>query len=254
MSMFNPNDPDSFNDAALSQPSSSDASQPSDETQALSMFSGGMDDDDAALTEGFSNESGVAGLLSNNRVLIAGVAIVAAGCLGVMKMTFSKESTGFLDAAAEANVTNAVNEFASRKNAGEDPETMGEGIGGLMDITEVIDMMHRRAEDQQVPLDLVAKDPFASQARPAEDTSAQEAAELAEAQRSWANGLDREAERLTLDGVMLGANPIAIINGEFYQASQTIGSFTVSTIEDGRVELVASDEAMGTHFAELTSE
>jgi hypothetical protein len=93
----------------------------------------------------------------------------------------------------------------------------------------------------QIPVEYVKKDPFflsvAPQAVTATSARANPGNAKAENTLTALRSLEAEVSAFDLQSVMTGSRPIAIINGEYLQPGQTIGSFTIKSIDPKGVEL-----------------
>lgn len=229
----------------------SNALIPSDtgEDEPLSMTLSGIGRGDAIHSEnGYDTASaGGGGLLSHTTLLVAAVAIVAAGSLYLMRASQGSLASSKDVQDIEAKIATTLNRLNKPALLPDGDPLLAENLSALLAPTEdVTAIFEHDVRDQQVPIELVKKDPFSLAI--ADDTQSTSSTD------NSARDNDRrlvkfndELRKLDLQSIMLGTRNIAVIGGEFYQKGDKLGSFTVTGIDKLTVVL----EAGGAPF-ELT--
>lgn len=214
-----------------------------EEPQTLSLLSGvaggAAGISDAELLEADKKRKG-AGLLTQTPVLIGAVAIIAAGSLFAMRATGGDLGGG--NKELEAKIENWLIKAQNPKALDKDSPLLPENQVDLFKDTDtILAMFQTDFTDRQVPVEYVKKNPFVleeEQVAPGApvDTTSRDRAKKLEA-------LNRELATLQLQTVMVsGTRTVAVINGDFKQPGDAIGSFKLTTMDTLSVTLTAEGE------------
>lgn len=206
-------------------------------------ISGLVQGDSLPGAEGFDESSSRSGnpFLSHGTLLIAIVAVIAAGSLYLMRasqgqMTVNEEAKT-LEAKIEQALVKLTNPNAMQHD---DPLLAGNMQVLFKDTDAVIGMFTEDTSKHQVPLQSLKKNPFVmTLTRTVFDNQGNvEVDPSASATRQ----LGSEFKDLHLETVMQGARPVAIINGKLVQPGDRLGNFQVKAIENLAVILEAGGE------------
>jgi len=189
---------------------------------------------------GFEAEAevgGGGGLLSHTTLLIAAVAIIAAGSLFIMRATQGELTDSKESVEIEAKIANALNRLNKPSLLPEGDPLLAENLNTLLTPTdEITAIFQHDVRDQQVPIEQVKKNPFSLSLA---DNTGDHPPDTRQADRALARLRD-EANSMDLQSIMLGAQNIAVIDGEFYKRGDRLGSFTVTEIDKFTVYLEAN--------------
>ncbi len=184
-------------------------------------------------------------LLGQSMILITVVAVIAAGSLYAMRLSQDNMATGQATKDAESKIA----DFLAKRDLlhSSDPRNPENVEKLLHDTDEIIDSISVGTAIQQVPVEFVKKNPFTILVMPQVSEELNPDAVLRKAMKN----LQAELSRFELQTVMGGARNVAIINGDFYQEGDAIGSFTIQSISPDHqaIELMAEG-----HLFELNLE
>lgn len=189
--------------------------------------------------------------VSTSTLVVLLVASIAAGTLYLMRKSGTDTST-IGGKEIEAKIEMALAKLSQPgAMASQDPLQKGNLDKLFSDTDSIVHMFASDSTTRQVPIEFVKKNPFAM---PMERTVVVPTAtgEKVVVQRQddfRERKLREELKDLKLQTVMRGRVPVAIINGNFVQVDQKVGSFTLKSIDDLGVKL----EADGLSFS-LTME
>jgi hypothetical protein len=212
-----------------------------DEPRTMSLMSGvagggGIGEPDLAV-EDTGRRGG--NLLSHSGMIIAIVAVLAAGSLYAMRIT-QGDLTGSTSRDVEQKIENAIIKLSRPGSmAANDPLRAENRASLFQDTDAILAMFAGDRGDHQVPVEYVQKNPFVL------PTTQQAAGPVDNSMRDRQRRLDalnQELSRLNLQTVMLGARNVAVINGEFHQPGGTVGSFTIESMDATSVQLIAEGE------------
>lgn len=175
-------------------------------------------------------------LLTQGTLLIVLVAVTAAGAIYAMRVTGTTIVATMQTKTAEAKVAQAIAKLAHPDRMAEDDPMRSENLDRLFnDPDRIVNMLANRVEDRQVPIEYVKKNPFLLTAGgkdepEAVDTGNDDEHRRRKLEEQRRKQLENELKTLTLQTVVTGENPIAVINGEMLREGMAIGSFTIETI------------------------
>ncbi|MFP4144367.1 MAG: hypothetical protein ACLFV3_04415 [Phycisphaeraceae bacterium] len=224
----------------------------SDEPQSMSLLGGVAGADGTGETDPTEFDDSEKRSLNTNVLIVVLVVAVAAGVLYMMNALRGDLTTDTQAQQVENRVNQALAQL--RESAGGEAAA-GEaaGVAGMMginpsallaDTESIIEMFSTNIAEAQVPVNYVQKNPFAL-ALPGGDKPEEPQANNDNREQRLAR-LRGEFNRLELQTVMGGDTPIAVINGEFLQEGDSIGSFAVAKIV--AAEATAILEAEGEQF------
>lgn len=158
--------------------------------------------------------------------------VVAAAALWVMRQTGASQVNQKPD-QAELRIERTLAQYAG---------TAGNGAGNNDAMPSTQAVLSRFQDDprsRQVELAYLAKNPFLpyGQTEAEQSKQAAEPTDQEKARAERAEAMRREFRSLTLQSVMNGATPIAVISGEVVRLGDRIGSFVVASIEPRSVLL-----------------
>lgn len=183
--------------------------------------------------------------VSQSTLVLVAVAVVAAGSLYLMRLTQGDLAAGGAATEASIKIEEALAKLTQPKTLAPDDPLRKQSLRALFQDTDsIIAMFATDLSAHQVPLEQLKKNPFQIAAAPAEagvlaaDTTDRDRAKrLAE--------LREKLETLSLNSIMISGNgptsrKVAIINGEFYQPGQTVGGFTITSMDPLAIQLEAA--------------
>ena len=180
------------------------------------------------------------GLLSHSAVLIAAVAVIAAGTLYMMRTTQGDLSSSNEVQEIEAKITNTLDRLNKPSLLQDDDPLRAANLNDLLTSTDdVTAIFGHDVREQQVPIEEVKKDPFSLAIQDAGSQNVNTNNGNQNSDRQAAK-LRTELKSFDLQSIMMGARNIAVINGEFYKRGDRLGSFTVTEIQKLSVYLQAS--------------
>lgn len=186
-------------------------------------------------------------ILTQGTMLIVAIFLIAAGTLYAMRAGHSEiQTSGEIDVVRK-KIKDTLDRLSDPTAVRPDDPLKKENLEDLFKETdEIVEMFASDLTEQQVPPEYLKKNPFMlPQFRNVKSDKAdedQDQAKLWEAELKRMKALEKELGDLELQSVMQGAKPVAIINGEFYQPGDMIGSFKVKTIEALTVILEHKDQ------------
>jgi hypothetical protein len=171
--------------------------------------------------------------VSSTAALLALTLVVAGAALFVMRQTGGSSVDQTPD-QAELRIEQTLAQYSGQGARGADG-------GSLPPTAEVLSRFQNDPRARQVELAYLAKNPFLPAGRSPEELALEEAKpdESEQARARRAEALRREFNALTLQSVMNGAEPVAVIDGELVRPGGRIGSFKVVSIEPRAVLLSA---------------
>lgn len=185
-----------------------------------------------------SSGSGTGNGLSQGVVLIIAIAIVAGGMLFGMRQFQGDLTAGGVNKQAEAKIEEALTKWSMPQTVASDDPLAPASIEALFRETDsIISMLSSDFRQQHVPVEYVKKNPFtlklaetATAAGPTVNKSAR------------VEALKQDLRQFTLQTVMNGRVPIAVINGEMYRTGQQLGSFTIAKIDTAALTVTVTAE------------
>ena len=214
----------------------SDSEDPVDMPLGIGGFG---DDGDPIGLEGTGSKSSPR-INRSGALLMVIVLCVGGGTLWTMRITGAIGTANPEFAEAEAKIEKALERFLGTKNP--TPGQAGEALGELFgDTDEMIIIFSDDPTANQVPVDNVQKNPFELFVKPPVGPAALAARpdDAARHEADQQRQLQAELDRLTLNSVLIGKEPVAVIADKVLKEGQTIGSFTVKSISATSVELTA---------------
>ena len=214
-----------------------------DESRSMSLMSGVAQPDHAepgvlGLDTGEDDASG--SKLPQSTLLILAIVVVAGGALWFMRMSQSDLGEDRIDAEVRAKIDQAVAKFSNRDAMSPDDPLNPANIDELFADTEsVVAMFATDYTQNQVPVEYVKKNPFVLDRpeAPEPEASPKDDRDLERQYQQWLTERRREIQRLNLEAVMGGTNPVAIVDGESVQVGQRLGNFEVVAIEGQTMRL-----------------
>ncbi len=183
-------------------------------------------------------------LMGRGAAVVGAIALVAAGSLYAMRLTHGNLEVSSAK-EAESTIENFVAKRSQRDKLASSHPLRDENIDALFeDADAVVAMFAADVTDRQVPLEYVKKNPFQLvETKPAAGAATPvDNSDYARQQRLRA--LTAELGKYKLYSVMTGGQRnVAVVNGEFVQERQKLGSFTVTRIEPLAVTLSADGAA-----------
>lgn len=238
-------------------PNGGDTPQTEEHTSMMPLMTGGDDakGDWSNPGDGGDNwgggEQGEGGnkMLSHGTLLIIGIVLIAAGSLYAMRMTGGGLSTDDATKAVEAKIESFLAKVSNPAAMDPDDPRLRENIDNMsQDTEEIIAVFNNTVVDRQVPVEYIAKNPFALRL-----TSSASTADASTIDRDTAIRLEKlkdQVGKLELQTVMGSARaPVAVISGEFYRQNDKVGDFTLTTISPDTQSVTLTAEG---HQFELT--
>ncbi len=194
------------------------------------------DGGEGAADAGASGKSGGRAPINPSSVVLAG--LFAAGIIGIYLLSLRG---GPAEAAAgqdktQTQVDSALSELAAPQ------------VGGEANDAAMVDTLYYESSQRQIPLEALRSNPFVQKPMPAQEPVVKpeqpdEGAivEPAAAEVHYAQALE-EAKRLTLQTILTGKEPAAMINSNLLTEGQKIHGWTVSGIHPKEVELTWQDK------------
>ncbi len=184
--------------------------------------------------------------VSQGTLLIVVVALVAAGALYAMRATHSDLGGSNVNSAVEARVEQALAKLTRPDALSNDDPLLTHNLTRLFrDTDAIIQVFAVDPAQQQVPVTRLKKNPFRVHTARADVLSDPDAdAKAAERERAkLKKKLIDEFKTLTLQSVVAGRIPIAMISNQMHREGDALGSFTIRAIRttDLSVELLAHD-------------
>ena len=204
--------------------------------------SGGIAEDDFEL---HSMKPG-SKLLNQGTLLIVLVFIVAAGTLYAMRASQGEISSDDSAKQIEERIEAALAKLANPQAMPDKDPLKKENLNELFEnVDEVVDTFEANVTNHQIPIEFVKKNPFLLPVYRSTEPEVKEETKEPEVDPQIAirERLSKEVGELKVQSIMQGVRPVAIINGEFVQPGETIGSFTVADISQFSVNLVAEGES-----------
>ncbi|MEM1211658.1 MAG: hypothetical protein AAGI68_05100 [Planctomycetota bacterium] len=175
---------------------------------------------------------------------------ISAAALFAMKMTSGPQSVDASTADAIAQIDSALQRFSNPDKVAANDPLHPDNLEAIYNTSDLIEQFDLDRTEKNVPVNEVQKNPFRLEAQkaaePVDPDAALKAAEAArmKAEAEKLAAIRSELQTLTLQSVMNGPNPIAVINGDFLRVGATIGSFKIARID----RLTVTLEADGTSY------
>jgi len=229
----------------------------SDEEATMPIGIGAMDDDDSlGAADPFSqaDESGKRGLNSGAVLLVAVVLIAIAGLFSMRTLTRASAAHDEPH-EAEKSIESFLSMLQSSKSEGESPNYQ---LGA--EETAVLDVLNESYASRQVALTHVQRNPFiifedsAGSDTPSKPSGPDPMEQKREERRKL---FAQAAGRLELRSVLMGNTPLATIGTNIVQVGATVVAepegvtFTVTTISNDGVQIVAEDKELGVRHESL---
>ncbi|MEM6393472.1 MAG: hypothetical protein AAF797_11915 [Planctomycetota bacterium] len=185
--------------------------------------------------------------LSPTAIALVVVLGISAAALFAMKMTSGPQSVDASTADAIAQIDSALQRFTNPDKVDANDPLHPDNLEAIYNTSDLIEQFDLDRTEKNVPVEEVQKNPFRLEAQKAADPVDPDAAlkaeqaRLMEEQAKKLAALRSEFQTLTLQSVMNGPNPIAVINGDFLRVGATVGSFTITRIDRLTVTLEADD-------------
>lgn len=222
------------------------ADQSEGQASVMSMMSGAQEQPLGLEDEGEEDSAGGSSV-NGSVVLLAGVAIVLIGAVILMRalQTEKLDETG-VSPKLQAKVERYIGEGEGTVTpAGASQQSDVPGMNKNTDA--IISMFSRDLSDKQVPIQFVKKNPFRlSLPEPEPEPKKKQKKDKPDPEKQRQKRLAKlrdHVSRMTLQSVMGGDQPVAVINGDLYQAGDAIGPFTITQISRTRVTLEAAQES-----------
>ncbi|MEM6550972.1 MAG: hypothetical protein AAF750_02360 [Planctomycetota bacterium] len=170
---------------------------------------------------------------------------ISAAALFAMKMTSGPQSVDASTADAIAQIDSALQRFTNPDKVDANDPLHPDNLEAIYNTSDLIEQFDLDRTEKNVPVEEVQKNPFRLEAQKAADPVDPDAARKADEARKMEEqakklaALRSEFQTLTLQSVMNGPNPIAVINGDFLRVGATVGSFTITRIDRLTVTLEA---------------
>jgi hypothetical protein len=223
--------------------SASDKMDQEDQPSTLSLMGGIVRSQDLSDGQGADQDAGRGArrVWSQGPVLIAALAIFAAGALYTMRLTQGDLKNDASTDAVAAKIENALTKLTRPGAISDDDPLKRANLESLFQDTEtIVAMFAANRTDHQVPIEYVKKNPFAltlNLTAPGDLVDPQAGNNVRRMKE-----LQKELAGLKLVSVMAGRIPIAVINNDFYKTGQKIGSFQIETIEGLNVHLRSGED------------
>lgn len=175
-------------------------------------------------------------VLTQGTMLMLLVFVIAAGTLWGMRLSQREAAASKSSKEVEKKIDDALKKFgaATGPQAPMNPTDIDKILEGTDAIVEVF---ATDAVQRQVPIEQIKKNPFVlpifGSAQSGPDPLEMEGMAAMRQQET----LRREMEGMKLQSIVLGAVPVAIIDGELVQVGQHLGSFVVRRINQMSVDL-----------------
>jgi len=177
--------------------------------------------------------------INEGMLLLAIVLVVAAAVLFLMRKTGSATIDQSL-----ASVELKIEQALAQVGVGQAGKAGGHGVDALLrNSDDVIAMFVNDPSKKQVPPDNLKKNPFYRPVKAKAGQTPVEASPVVTAEelqrQNRLRQLRGELTKLTLQTVMRGKTPVAVISNKVVREQDKLGSFTVVTIEPMAVVLTA---------------
>jgi len=221
------------------------ASESDGQASVMSMMSGEANDQPLGMEE--EAEGDASGPTINSSLVIIGVvAVVLVGAVVLMRSLQTNElDEGGVSPKLQAKVEQYIGGNKASADAGGATDA-GKSIPGMNRNTgSIVAMFSQDFSDKQVPIEFVKKNPFRlslpEPKQKPQDTK-EDKPDPEQQRRKRLAKLRNQADRLTLQSVMGGDSPVAVIDGELYQRGDRVGPFTIHSISRLRVKVKAAGE------------
>ena len=209
-------------------------------TKTLAMISG-MGDELPGVDFTIGSTRKLGGFFNQSTMLVMLLFVVAAGAIYTMRAMQSDLSSGGVASDLELKVEQALARVLDSSSMAENDPLRRDQMDNLFkDTDSVLDMFAADPKQRQVPPEYVKKNPFVL---PIFKSIAEPVADVPDVDQRKQE-LARESSKYTVQSIMRGKTPVAIIDGELYKVGQSLGSFTIRAIS----ELTVTIEADGHRF------
>ncbi len=192
--------------------------------------------DQAAFADASDATPSRTGKLGEGMIVLGVVLAVAAGALWVMR------ASGAVNVTEPASAIELKIEQALAQMTGQSMPAASDDLGTwINDSDSLIQRFNDDGTEKQVPLNDLVRNPFAlARGKPTAEAGPTAAVDP-EAQRRQqrVRDLRNELQGLELQTVMSGRSPLAVISGQVVREGQTLGSFTIASIEPRTAILTA---------------
>ncbi|WP_432800305.1 hypothetical protein [Poriferisphaera sp. WC338] len=164
-------------------------------------------------------------------LLVGIITVIAVGALyGMHMLNKNFQAQNNVSNANEAKIETFLTKLSNQQALAENDPLRKENINEFLnDTPEIISMLKSDVSSQQIPIEYVQKNPFNLVGGQQKNTDV--SASQADQKRMRAlKALQSELKTLTLNSVMGGRVPVAVINNEFYRKGDMIGSFKITEI------------------------
>jgi hypothetical protein len=210
------------------------------EPQSLSLMGGIAGGSDAGEGFGVPAENEQKKMTAQTSLIVAIICVVAFGALLTMRATLTNPTAAAASADTDAFMETLDVRLANLDNMDKADPLHPDNMNKLFtDSQKLIEVIKADRTLKQVPIDQVAKNPFAlpsvEEVLPEVDQAA-----LAEAKRqARLNELRAEVAAIQITSIVGGPRPVAIIGGELYRVGDKLGNFTVLQIDPRGVAFTA---------------
>jgi hypothetical protein len=185
--------------------------------------------------------------LNQGTLLLIAVCLIGAASLYIMRLggnTDTKPSPKAKE--AEVMIDQALDKMGKKDTTSPSDPLNKSAIDSLFkDANEVLSLFTLDPTQLQVPVEYVKKNPFFLPLFKPQDQMVAIPSSPTDpdaANQAMLRRLQMEVSDLDLQSVITGARPVAIINGQLLQPGQTIGNFTVKSIQPTGVELQSNGQ------------
>ena len=183
--------------------------------------------------------------LGHGTLLLVIVFVIAVGSLWAMRVGQGDLRSSTQAKAVEAKVEQALAKLSKPAAMAKDDPLRPKNLQALLnDTDEIVAMFAADPTRHQVPIENVKKNPFVIHRPKPKEAEQEEHARPKPPKEDPIKLLKNELAKYEVQSIVQGARPVAIINGDFLQPGQTLGSFKVTEIRD----LVVVLEAEGHTF------
>lgn len=184
--------------------------------------------------------------LNQGTLLLIAVCLIGAASLYVMRLGSNTDTKPSPKAKeAEVMIDQALDKMGKKDTpAASDPLNKSAIESLFKDANEVLSLFTLDPTQLQVPVEYVKKNPFFLPLFKPQDqmVAIPSSPDPDAANQAMLRRLQTEVSDLDLQSVITGARPVAIINGQLLQPGQSIGNFTIKSIQPTGVELLSNGQ------------
>ncbi|MBI1369399.1 MAG: hypothetical protein GC162_12190 [Planctomycetes bacterium] len=208
-----------------------------------------QDEDPVSMPLGIGGEAGFGAALGdpaaasksssklNGALLLVVVLCVAGGTLWTMRVTGGVEKLDQSMVATEKKIDQALAKLqADKKGSAASPGNLDALFG---DTDKVIASFSNDPTKRQVDVDHLQKNPFEMFVSANKSSTDQNVAAIDKVKAQRLKEIKAEFDKLQLQSLLNGAQPLAVISGKVLKEGESVGSFTVSKITPTGVTLSA---------------